>query len=90
MPGECHEDAERHDGAACGEVSPGLLPRRDALQAAKRVERLIGAGFSPDRIGRIRAPIGLDIGAVSPAEIAASILAQIIEAQRKKPPRPTA
>ncbi len=57
---------------------------------AKRVERLIGAGFSPDRIGRIRAPIGLDIGAVSPAEIAASILAQIIEAQRKKPMRPMA
>lgn len=53
----------------------------------KRVERLTAAGFSADEIARIRAPIGLDIGSVSPAEIALSVLAQIVEAQRKKPPR---
>ena len=52
----------------------------------KRVERLTAAGFSADEIARIRAPIGLDIGSVSPAEIALSVLAQIVEAQRKKPP----
>jgi xanthine dehydrogenase accessory factor len=53
----------------------------------RRVERLMAAGFSADEIARIRAPIGLDIGSVSPAEIALSVLAQIVEAQRKKPPR---
>ena len=54
----------------------------------KRVERLSAAGFTPEEIARIKAPIGLDIGSVSPAEIAVSVLAQIVEAQRKKPPRP--
>jgi xanthine dehydrogenase accessory factor len=45
---------------------------------AKRVDRLMQAGFAPDDIARIHAPVGLDIGGTSPAEIAVSILAQII------------
>ena len=50
---------------------------------AKRVERLAEAGLSPDTIARIHAPIGLDIGAVSPAEIAVSILAEIVSDLRR-------
>ncbi|NEU13058.1 XdhC/CoxF family protein [Methylobacterium sp. BTF04] len=49
---------------------------------AARVARLEQAGFSEAEIGRIAAPIGLNIGAISPAEIAVSILAQIVAAQR--------
>ena len=49
---------------------------------AKRVERLRAAGCSEGQIARIRAPIGLDIGAVSPAEIALSIIAEITAALR--------
>lgn len=44
---------------------------------AKRVERLQAAGVSPDQIARIHGPIGLDIGAAGPAEIAVAILAQM-------------
>jgi xanthine dehydrogenase accessory factor len=43
----------------------------------RRVERLIAQGLSDAAIGRIHAPIGLAIGAVSPAEIAVAILGQI-------------
>ena len=52
---------------------------------AKRVERLTAASVSAAEIARIAAPIGLAIGAQSPAEIAVSILAQIIEALRLRP-----
>jgi xanthine dehydrogenase accessory factor len=44
---------------------------------AKRVERLTAAGFSDTQIARIHAPVGLNIGAKSPAEIAVSIMAQM-------------
>jgi xanthine dehydrogenase accessory factor len=49
---------------------------------AKRVARLVEAGFTEAEIGRIHAPIGLAIGAKSPAEIAMSILAQVTERLR--------
>ncbi len=44
---------------------------------ARRVERLKGQGIKDADIARIHAPIGLDIGAVSPAEIAVSIIGEI-------------
>ncbi len=49
---------------------------------AKRRERLAASGFAEADIDRIRAPIGLNIGAVSPAEIALSILGEIVAALR--------
>lgn len=52
---------------------------------AARTARLAEAGFSPEQIGRIRAPIGLAIGAVSPAEIALAVLAEIVAALRWVP-----
>jgi len=48
----------------------------------KRLERLAAAGFGEADVQRIHAPIGLDIGAVSPAEIALAILAEIVQALR--------
>ena len=50
---------------------------------AKRADRLAGAGFSPEDVARIDSPIGLDIGAKSPAEIAVAVMARIVEALRR-------
>jgi xanthine dehydrogenase accessory factor len=54
---------------------------------AKRVERLTALGHGEADIARISAPIGLDIGAASPAEIAIAILADIVAHLRRRPLR---
>jgi xanthine dehydrogenase accessory factor len=51
---------------------------------AKRVERLTSAGVAEADIAHIKAPIGVDIGAASPAEIAVATMAQIIAAFRTR------
>lgn len=50
---------------------------------AKRLKRLREVGLTEAELERIRAPVGLDIGAITAAEIAVSILAQIVEARRR-------
>jgi xanthine dehydrogenase accessory factor len=53
---------------------------------ARRVERLKAErGFTDNDIGRIHSPIGLDIGSVSPAEIAVAIIGEITAALRQEP-----
>ena len=50
---------------------------------ARRLDRLSERGFGADDFGRINGPIGLDIGAKSPAEIALAILGQVTETLRR-------
>jgi xanthine dehydrogenase accessory factor len=50
---------------------------------AARLGRLAEAGFDAAAVARIHGPVGLDIGAVSPAEIAVAILAQITSVLRR-------
>lgn len=58
----------------------GALGSRRRL--ADRIGALERAGLSWDAVKRLRSPIGLDIGAATPFEIAASILADVIRARR--------
>ncbi|MBN9672872.1 XdhC family protein [Roseibium aggregatum] len=51
----------------------------------KRLERFAEAGLDPALLARIDAPIGLDIGAASPQEIAVAVLGSVIQALRKMP-----
>jgi xanthine dehydrogenase accessory factor len=55
---------------------------------AARLGRLRKQGFSDDELARIRGPAGLAIGARTPAEIALSVAAQIVECLRAAPPPP--
>lgn len=55
---------------------------------ARRVERLKAQGISDSDIARIHAPIGLDIGAISPPEIAVSIMGEITARLRQSPEKP--
>lgn len=52
---------------------------------AKRLARMTGLGFPLEALSQIRAPIGLDIGAATPAEIAIAVMAEIIQVLRQKP-----
>ena len=55
----------------------GSRRKAEALKAT-----LAGRGVDADRLARLRAPAGLDIGAITPDEIAISILAEIVAARR--------
>jgi xanthine dehydrogenase accessory factor len=62
-----------------------VASRRRAAVVADALRR---RGLAPDVVGRLKAPAGLDIGAVTPEEIAVSILAEIIQHRRAAKPGP--
>lgn len=83
---ESDEEAlERVLATDAGYVSLVASRRR----AAVILERLKHRGVSPERLGLLKAPAGLDIGAVTPEEIAVSILAEIIQSRRSRKPTQT-
>ena len=57
-------------------------------RAALILDRLKTRGVPAERLGRLKAPAGIDIGATEPAEIAVSILAEIIQHHRSGKPEP--
>jgi xanthine dehydrogenase accessory factor len=70
------------DDPALRAALPSAAPYVGVLSSqrthAKRVERLTKAGVDPKLLERIRTPIGLDIGAKTPEEIALCIMAEIV------------
>jgi xanthine dehydrogenase accessory factor len=53
--------------------------KRKVLSVYQALER---EGYSPSEFGRVHAPVGLDIGALTPEEIAISITAELIAVRR--------
>jgi xanthine dehydrogenase accessory factor len=65
------------------EIEPayiGMVGSRRRVRAA--YEQLIREGIAPERLQRVHAPIGLDIGAETPEEIAVAIIAEIVRLRR--------
>jgi xanthine dehydrogenase accessory factor len=58
---------------------------RKKAQALKA--KLAESGIAAERLARLKAPAGLDLGAITPDEIAISILAEIVAARRRGQPR---
>jgi len=54
-------------------------------KVALQMKELAGSGYDKKQLGRVHAPVGLSIGAVTPAEIALSILAEITRVRRSAP-----
>lgn len=71
----------------CMRVAIQANPDYVGLIGSKRrtsivIDRLREAGVSEEQLSKIHAPIGLDIGAVSPEEVALAIMAEIVAARR--------
>ena len=77
------DDPALHAALGSSAFYIGALGSRRTQSA--RLERLREAGFGDDDLARIHAPVGLDIGARTPGEIAASILAEIVRVLRADP-----
>ena len=78
----------RHDADCLRALLPGTEPAYLGMIGSRRrtkglLEMLKEEGFDTDRLGKICMPIGLDIGAITPAEIAVSILSEVIAYKRK-------
>lgn len=75
-----------HDLAAVRALAARDLRYIGLIGSRAKVRRifdlLIDEGLPPERLDRVHAPIGLDIGAVTPAEIAISIMAELVAVRR--------
>ncbi len=65
----------------------GLIGSR--AKVARVYEALMAEGVDPERFTHVHAPIGLDLGAVTPQEIAVSIVAELIAVRRGRTADPT-
>ncbi len=77
-----HDDEPALEAAARSDA-PYIAFVASSRKYASRLEYLRSHGASEEQIARIKAPAGLDIGAVTPDEIAASILAEMVEVRRR-------
>ena len=79
----------RHDTACLSGILAGIEPAYTGMIGSRRrvaivLEQMRKGGFDPERLERLHSPIGLRIGAVTPAEISVSILSEIIGVRRSQ------
>lgn len=80
-----HELDEQSLDAALRKQPTGYVGMIGSQRKVRRVfDSLKTKGISAERLARVYAPIGLDIGADSPAEIAVSVIAEILKLQRQR------
>ena len=77
----------RHDADCLRALLPGVWPAYLGMIGSRRrtkglLQMLKDEGFDDERLSRICTPIGLPIGAVTPAEIAVSIISEVIAYKR--------
>ena len=77
----------RYDADCLRELLPGTYPKYLGMIGSRRrvallLKQLEGEGFSSDALGRIHAPIGVSINALTVKEIAISIVAELIQCRR--------
>jgi xanthine dehydrogenase accessory factor len=80
-----------HDHALDQDIVETLLPRElgwlGLIASKAKVTRFLlrfrAAGMDPALFSRLRSPVGLDIGAIEPAEIAVSVLAELVQHVRQ-------
>jgi len=75
-PGHDHDEVVLRQALTTRAAYIGMIGSK--RKVATVFERLRGAGFSDDDLARVHAPIGLDIGAETPAEIALAISAEVL------------
>jgi xanthine dehydrogenase accessory factor len=80
----------QYDEDALEQALPGPAPYVGMVASRRRVETcrafLRESGLAEQHIARLKAPAGLDIGAITPDEIAASILAELVQIRRRGTP----
>lgn len=72
---DCVREVLKHDTAYVG-----MIGSKRRVKAA--MEQLLNEGYSKEKLDKVNSPIGLEIGAVTPEEIAFSIIAQVIQHRR--------
>ncbi len=79
----------QYDEDVLAQALPGPAPYVGMIGSQRRAaacrDYLRSVGMEEQHLVRLRAPAGLDIGAVTPAEIAASVLAELVQVQHRKP-----
>ena len=81
----------RHDMDCLREVLKHSTAYTGMIGSKRRIngvrEQMLSEGYSKEKLDKVNAPIGLDIGAITPEEIAISIISQIISYRRHLNPR---